>query len=171
MGAAKRIVIASIFVATLALPSTALGWQASFSKFFALSGVSGQAHKLVAQKCHGGKLGNWRLIAKHYILIQDSSSDLFVQLDMRVNLPVTTDFKKLSVQKFELDYSEDFPDDAANEIHDSLVNFFNHSFAKANSDASKLTFRQNGLELGGEEVIEPGETKAPFTVEPGCTKI
>ena len=69
---------------------------------------------------------------------------------MRINVPITTEYKKLSVKKFELTHSENFPDDVADEILDSLINFFNESFAKANSDVSKLTFSQNGLYLGGE---------------------
>jgi hypothetical protein len=171
MGLARRIAITAAAVFVLLPVAGAPAWQASFSKFFSLSGVSGQAHKLVLQKCQGGKLGNWTLIAKHYILIQDHSSDLFVQLDMRINVPITTEYKKLSVKKFELDYSENFPDDGANEIHDSLVKFFNSSFAKSNSDASKLTFKQNGLYLGGEEVIEPDITTAPLKVKPGCSPV
>jgi hypothetical protein len=171
MGLVRRIALATVAMIALALPAGASAWQASFSKFFSLSGVNGQAHKLVMQKCHGGKLGNWTLTAKHYILIQDHSSDLFVQLDMRINVPITTEYKKLSVKKFELDYSDNFPDDGANEIHDSLVKFFNGSFAKSNSDVTKLSFKQNGLYLGGEEVIEPDITTAPLKVEPGCSPV
>jgi hypothetical protein len=171
MTAVRRIAIGVALALVLALPAGASAWQSTFSKFFSLSGVNGQGHKLVMQKCHGGKIGNWILTAKHYILIQDNSSDLFVQLDMRINFPITTEYKKLSVKKFELDYSDNFPDDGANEIHDSLVKFFNGSFAKANSDVSKLTFKQNGLRLGGEEVIEPDITTAPFKVKPGCSPV
>jgi hypothetical protein len=168
MGARRRIVLASIAVTALAVPAAASGWHTTFGKYFQLSGVNGQAHKLVLQKCSGGKLGNWTLTAKHYILIQDSGSDLFVQLDMRINVPLTTQEKKLHVKKFELDYSDNFPDDGANEIHDSLVDFFNGSFTKVNAAATKLTFKQNGLELGGEEVIEPGVETEPFHPSPGC---
>jgi hypothetical protein len=171
MGRTRRRIPLLIAAAVFALPAGASAWQASFSKFFSLSGVNGQAHKLVLQKCSGGKFGNWTLTAKHYILIQDHSSDLFVQLDMRINVPISTEYKKLSVKKFELDYSENFPDDGANEIHDSLVKFFNGSFSKANSDVSKLSFKQNGLYLGGEEVIEPDITTAPLKVEPGCSPV
>lgn len=171
MHAPRKAVVAAIIVIALAVPAAASAWQIPFSKFFSLSGVSGQAHKLIAQKCHGGVLGNWKLTAKHYLLIQDSSSDLFVQLDMRINLPVTTSYEKLKVQKFELDYSDNFPDDAANEIHDSLVDFFNGSFAKVNSAVTKMTYKQNGLELGGEEVIEPGVDTAPFKPKPGCSTV
>src|SRR4051794_9860583 len=127
MRLARRIAIAAAAVFVLLPAAGAPAWQASFSKFFSLSAVNGQAHKLVLQKCSGDKFGNWTLTAKHYVLIQDSSSDLFVQLDMRINFLVTTEYKKLSVKKFELDYSDNFSDDAANEIHDSLVKFFNGS--------------------------------------------
>ena len=80
MGLVRRIAILVIATIVLALPAGASAWQASFSKFFSLSGVNGQAHKLVMQKCHGIKFGDWTLTAKHYVLIQNNSSDLFVQL-------------------------------------------------------------------------------------------
>lgn len=58
--------------------------------------------------------------------------------------------------------------EAANEIHDSLVKFFNMSHTKLSPDQQHLQFKQNGLELGGEEVIEPGISSAPFKPKPGC---
>jgi hypothetical protein len=171
MGLVRRIAITAVAVFALVPVAGASAWQATFSKFFSLSGVNGQAHKLVMQKCQGGKLGNWTLTAKDYVLFQNNSDDLFVELEMKVKVPVTTDFKKLSVQKLEVTHSESYPDDAAGEIVDALTDFFNKSFAKSNSDASKLTFRQNGLRLGGEYVIEPDQTTAPFKVQPGCSPV
>jgi hypothetical protein len=164
---AKRIIAIAATALALALPASASAWQLKFSHYFQLSGVSGQAQKLVARKCSGGKFGNYILSAKSYILIQDSSSDLYVALDMDVKLPVFTEEKKLHVKHFELTYTG-FPDEAADEIHDSLVKFFNMSHTKLTDGGKMLQFKQNGLELAGTDVIDPGVSSAPFKPKPGC---
>lgn len=167
----KGLALAVAVIGTLLIvpgAASGSGWHYTFHKNFGVFGADAQASKLKATKCHGGPLGNWNLDAKHFILINDEQSGIFVQLDMRVKLPITTQFKHLKVKKFELDYSDNYPEIAADEIHDSLVPFYNTSKAKVNADVTKMTFAQSGLEIGGTEVIEPDKTTVPFKPKPGC---
>jgi hypothetical protein len=164
----KRTVVVAVAIVALAAPAAASAWHFTFDKFFQISPSVAQAHKVIAEKCHGGKLGNYTLIAKHFILV-DSSDDKgpFLQLDMRITLPVTAKLQKLKVTKFELDY-ENFPDEAANEIHDSLVPFFNKSKAKLDNSGKKLILENPKLVIADEPVLDAGKTTSPFNPKPGC---
>lgn len=163
--------LAAIAVAA-ALPAIGSAYQINFGNYLGIDdvpgGSSGQGHKLKATKCQGGLLGNWTLQATHFILIQDASSDIFVQMDLRVNLPITQKFKKLSVTKLEIDHNDNYPDSAANELHDSLVGYFNKASAKVNGKVTKLTLKDKGLEIAGSQVLDPSTTTAPFKPKPGC---
>lgn len=162
----------AVVAATAALPAIGSGHQINFGNYLGVTdipgGTSGQGHKLKATKCSGGVLGNWTLQATHFVLIQDASSDIFVQMDLQVNLPITQQFKKLNVKKLEIDHNDNYPDSAANELHDSLVGYFNNASAKVNGKVTKLTLKDKGLEIAGSQVLAPDKTTAPFKPKPGC---
>ena len=168
MRTCKRALATAVAGVALATPGTASAWHFEFDKFFQIGDEVAQAHKVTAEKCHGGKLGIYNLIAKHFVLV-DSSDDAgpFLQLEMRITLPVTTSFRKLKVKKFELDY-ENFPDEAANEIHDALVPFFNKSKAKLDGSGKKLVLQNPKLVIADEPVLDAGKTTSPFDPKPGC---
>src|SRR3954451_4462463 len=162
----RAALISAVVLASLALPATASAWKLDAAKFLKINASLGQEHKISLTKCQGGKVGVYKLRYDHFFLAQEPKYDLYLKLDMRVRFPITPQFKHTHVEKFELTYSNDF-DDVANEVHDTLVSFYNSQIKLKLSPDGKHVITHNGpLEIEGQEVISPGTHSAPFNPKP-----
>jgi hypothetical protein len=149
-------------VAALVVPSSAAAWHYKFQDFFDTSGGAAAASVIKATKCHGGKLGNYKLVSRVSSVAE--SSELL--LEVKAKLPVTDKFKPLTDIEVHVEASDNFDPNILAELTSATGDFWDT--VSARWKPGKLTFKHGSLVIFGSETLAPGKNTVNFKPKPGC---
>jgi hypothetical protein len=159
-GFALLITVAA--VAALVIPSSAGAWHYKFQDFFDTSGGAVAASVVKAKKCHGGKLGNYKLVSR----VISSAGDTELFLEVKSKLPVTEKFKPLTDIEVNVQASDNFDPSILAEITSATGDFW--ETVSARWKPGKLKFKHGSLVIFGSETVAPGKNTVDFKPKPGC---
>jgi hypothetical protein len=157
-----RLLTLVLAAAMVAVPGTASAWHYKFQDFFGTSGGAVGASVIKAKKCHGGKLGNYKLVSR----VGGFATETELELEVRATLPVTEKRKRLKDVEVEVDATSNFDPAVIAEMTKATVDFWNT--VSARWKPGKLKFKHGSLVFFGSEVVAPGKHTEAFKPKPGC---
>ncbi|MGH2960951.1 MAG: hypothetical protein ACRDL3_01970 [Solirubrobacterales bacterium] len=155
-------VILIVAVVALAAPSAASAWRYKFQDFFDTSGGAAASSVIKAKKCHGGKLGNYKLVSRVASVAQTTE----LHYEVKATLPVTEKFKPLKDIEVTVEASDNFDPDVLTELSNATAEFW--KTVSARWKPGKLKFKHGSLVVFGAEVLPPGKNTVKFKPKPGC---
>jgi hypothetical protein len=156
------LLLVLVGVAALAAPGSASAWKYKFQDFFDTSGGAAAASVIKAKKCHGGKLGNYKLVSR----VAGFATQTELELEVRATLPVTERRKRLKDVEVEVDASSNFDPMVIAEMTQATADFW--SGVSVRWKPGKLKFKHPSLIFSGAQVLAPGKNTVDFKPKPGC---
>jgi hypothetical protein len=157
-----RLLILVLAVTILAAPSSASAWRYKFQDFFDTSGGAAASSVIKAKKCHGGKLGNYKLVSR--VASVSSSTELLLKVNAK--LPVTKKFKPLKDIEVSVEASDNIDPSIVVELTEATGDFW--ETVSARWKPGKLKFKHGSLVIFGAEVVAPGKNTVKFKPKRGC---
>lgn len=146
----------------LASPGLATAWHYKFQDFFETTGGAAASSVIKAKKCHGGKLGDYKLVSR----VASVSTSTELEYEVRATLPVTEKRKRLKDVEVEIDASSNFDPVVLAELTKATADFWNG--VSARWKPGKLIFKHPSLVFFGAQVLQPGKNTVDFEPKPGC---